>query len=124
MTPDQIAQARQMRDSGMSWKKIAKHFGVSEDTARRPLDPEWTARRNATVAANRRLRRARMAEGEACPSFVHYVCSMPEEAKRDGERLLAQVPADTRDLTGRICGDPLPTRSALDRKLMEAGHAR
>lgn len=26
------------------------------------------------------------------------------------------VPNDTRDLTARICGDPLPGRSALDRR--------
>ena len=26
------------------------------------------------------------------------------------------IPKDTRDITGLVCGDPLPTRSALDRK--------
>ncbi len=30
--------------------------------------------------------------------------------------LLASIPEDTRDLTQRICGDPLPGRSALHRK--------
>lgn len=28
---------------------------------------------------------------------------------------LAEIPADTRDLTGRLLGDPLPARSALGR---------
>ena len=31
-------------------------------------------------------------------------------------RRLAAVPPDTRSLTGRVCGDPLPGRSALDRE--------
>lgn len=39
--------------------------------------------------------------------------------RRDAMRLMAQIPDDTRDLTGRIFGDPLPGRSALDMKMME-----
>lgn len=27
-----------------------------------------------------------------------------------------QIPRDTRDLTAQLCGDPLPGRSALDRR--------
>jgi len=34
--------------------------------------------------------------------------------KADRERMLASIPDDTRTLTGRIMGDPLPGRSALD----------
>lgn len=37
-------------------------------------------------------------------------------ANRDGKRLLKLVPRDTRDLTARIAGDPLPGRSALDQR--------
>ena len=36
-----------------------------------------------------------------------------DESVRD---MLANIPADTRDVTGRLMGDPLPTRSALDRR--------
>jgi hypothetical protein len=36
--------------------------------------------------------------------------------KRDAEQRLREVPADTRDLTARICGDPLPGRSALAKR--------
>lgn len=32
---------------------------------------------------------------------------------------LAEIPADTRSLTARIFGDPLPGRSALHRKQLE-----
>lgn len=35
-------------------------------------------------------------------------------AERDWRSHLQTIPRDTRDLTGRIMGDPLPGRSALD----------
>lgn len=34
----------------------------------------------------------------------------------DAEAMLRAIPADTRDLTARLMGDPLPGRSALDKK--------
>lgn len=110
MSPEQIAQAQQMRRNEMPWAHIAKHFGVTPDTVRRALDPEWAARRRAGVAEARRRR----GEGTKARSFNH-VPDMRVSDKADGERLLREVPADTRDLTGRICGDPLPGRAALDR---------
>lgn len=36
--------------------------------------------------------------------------------RHQAERLMEDVPADTRNLTQRIMGDPLPGRSALDRR--------
>jgi hypothetical protein len=39
---------------------------------------------------------------------------MTVEAKRHAEELLKLVPPDTRDLTARLCGDPLPGRRAID----------
>lgn len=33
-------------------------------------------------------------------------------------KAISTIPQDTRDLTGRLCGDPLPGRSAMDRKKM------
>lgn len=35
---------------------------------------------------------------------------------RPNDRDLPAVPVDTRDMTGRMLGDPLPGRSALDKK--------
>lgn len=35
--------------------------------------------------------------------------------REDIEARMAEIPYDTRDLTARIFGDPLPGRSALDR---------
>lgn len=39
---------------------------------------------------------------------------MTKAAKLQAERMLLAIPADTRDLTQRLFGDPLPGRSALD----------
>ena len=100
-----------MRRDQISWTRIAEHFGVAYDTVRRALDPEWAARRRTGIAEARRRRRG---EGTKARSFNH-VPEMRVSDKADGERLLREVPADTRDLTGRLCGDPLPGRAALDR---------
>ena len=35
--------------------------------------------------------------------------------KADAARLLAEVPPDTRGLTAKLMGDPLPGRRAIDR---------
>lgn len=42
-----------------------------------------------------------------------------ERKRREFEEAMASIPRDTRDLTARLMGDPLPTRSALDRKRMQ-----
>jgi hypothetical protein len=44
------------------------------------------------------------------PVVPWFRVSSSERAQR-----LAEVPADHRNLTARLCGDPLPGRSALDR---------
>jgi hypothetical protein len=41
----------------------------------------------------------------------------PRISQADLRRLQRAIPVDTRDLTGRFFGDPIPGRSALDRKL-------
>jgi hypothetical protein len=46
---------------------------------------------------------------------------MSASEKRDAERLLKLVPRDTRDLTARVFGDPLPGRSALDKLSSDIG---
>lgn len=43
-----------------------------------------------------------------------------EFKRQEFQRLMATIPPDTRDLTSRIAGDPLPGRSHLDRKRMQA----
>lgn len=42
-------------------------------------------------------------------------------ARLDADAALQRVPDDTRGTTGRICGDPLPGRSALDKEAQRRG---
>jgi len=39
-----------------------------------------------------------------------------KEVLRSARKMFKALPVDTRTLTGVICGDPLPGRSALDRR--------
>jgi hypothetical protein len=49
--------------------------------------------------------------------YEHWERPAVGEAKRhEYETRYREIPEDTRDLTGRIFGDPLPGRSALTRK--------
>lgn len=49
--------------------------------------------------------------------YEHWERPAIGEAKRhEYETRYREIPEDTRDLTGRILGDPLPARSALGRR--------
>lgn len=60
-------------------------------------------------AENREVSAARMAAG-----LTFMVGRRDVEAQ--ARKLMEFIPYDTRNLTARICGDPLPGRSALDRQ--------
>ena len=64
-------------------------------------------------AQNREVSAARTAAGLR---FMVGRIEVDEQARK----LMAFIPTDTRDLTARICGDPLPGRSALDLRHREA----
>lgn len=86
-TPELIAQVASMRDDkGMRWTEIGKILGIDSSTAY-----QWYT----------------------CGDHRHEVDRNEYQARRDAERLLKLVPPDTRTLTGRLCGDPLPGRDAL-----------
>lgn len=53
--------------------------------------------------------------GSGRPKF-HHVMTEFSCVKEQAERLMEKVPDDTRDFTARLMGDPLPGRSALDRR--------
>ena len=99
-------QARKMRERRVSWSQIERTIGVSADIIRRRLDPEW-----ATFRANRVRTVRAIHRGNAGSSDAPYRIDPAEAA-----RALATIPRDTRSLSSRILGDPLPGRSALDRR--------
>jgi hypothetical protein len=100
----------------MSWESVAKRLSVSVEVLRRAIDPGFAEKRNASVRA-RRARYSREPTGKVHQPGWHTSAA----EKRDGERLLKLVPPDTRDLTARVFGDPLPGRSALDKLSSDIG---
>ena len=85
-----IKLARELRRlSGLPWAQIAERLGTTPNTVRRALDPEYVERMRA------------------------YERNRDRSDRRPARHA---IPADTRTLTARLFGDPLPGRSALDRR--------
>lgn len=55
-------------------------------------------------------------EATANRKAAGIVLGLDTGVRADAERLMAQIPADTRTVTARLFGDPLPGRSALDQR--------
>jgi hypothetical protein len=106
MEPWDKEKAQAMRDQGMSYAKIAVHFGTTDMTVMCRLDEKYAEHRR------RRTNKLRSIDGPPLRSIL------PLERHPDQEDVaarLAEIPPDTRSLTQRLCGDPLPGRSAFDR---------
>ena len=52
-----------------------------------------------------------------------YHSASHRQAERDWQRLKKEIPEDTRSVTARMFGDPLPGRSALEMESVERGLA-
>ena len=105
-TPELVAKAKELRKTGMAWKNIGPKLGVAPHTARAWVDEEFRLHRIQTY------RTRRMSTDE-----VRRDTPTDRSTWADALERLALIPEDTRDTTARICGDPLPGRSALDRRL-------
>lgn len=102
---DDWARAEQMKAQGFRWATISRETGITTDRLRYRLDPRYRESR-----LTRQLEARQRSGKYQSPVRVSFGHVSPEEARR----LLASIPKDTRGLTARICGDPLPGRSALD----------
>ena len=103
LTDQQIATAKRLRALGWSYARIAANIGCH---------PESLRRHCAEGFKEKPSRRA-----ERAPTPFRRSFATQHSATREAiEARLAEIPEDARDLTGRICGDPLPGRSALDRR--------
>jgi hypothetical protein len=101
ISPEQIASARDMRASGVSWANIGLRIGVHENTIRERIDPVFAAAKRFRYAGPHSLLRN----------------GQQRISKAEQERALGSIAADTRTRHARLMGDPPPGRSALDRKL-------
>lgn len=101
-------EAKAMLARGTSWTQIASYFGSTTTTIRCWLDPEYAAHCRQRINDRRR-------EKAGTRPMRHTVAwARPPEA--DTAARLAEIPPDTRSLTQRLCGDPLPGRDALSRR--------
>jgi hypothetical protein len=82
---DKIALAYRMKRNRISYERIAQRLNVSR---------EWI-------------------QEQLCPKHSWSISRAKQ--REDGERRLREIPPDTRDLTARLMGDPIPGRRALDR---------
>lgn len=107
----QIEEARVLHRQGWKYLTLSETFGCDPKTVRRALDVEYKHRRCIQVRAARLERQATKARSLKAGREN----AMGMSAKDDAAARLAEIPEDTRTLTQRICGDPLPGRDALSR---------
>lgn len=112
LTDAQIEEAKKMAAAGKNWVEIGRRFGVTDMTAHVLCDPEFREKVNARKRRENKRRSELYAS--SVPSFIRHATGRP--AKEDVEARLAEIPADTRDLTAKAFGDPLPGRSAWDKR--------
>ena len=104
LTDEQIVQARKHLDDGWTYARVAEKFGCHHMTIRRMVDDNY---------ADRKEERAKQIVHE--PLQAGRVADFRSVKAAAIERL-ADVPKDTRNLTARLLGDPLPGRSAWDQR--------
>lgn len=102
-----IAKAKRLRADGLDFAVIAKELGVTTTTAHGWIDPVFAQYRRDQINRNRRQNSSRR---HVVRNHVVYSASGPSDAEI--RRRLNDIPEDTRSLTGRLCGDPIPGRSA------------
>lgn len=106
--PEEVkARARQYRELGYSVSRIAKMLDTDPTSVRCWTDPEYVERRRAQI----RALRPRYKKAARFYNRNETGRLTPEE-----EAALPPLPPDTRSTTGVLLGDPLPGRSALDRR--------
>jgi hypothetical protein len=97
-----LIKARELRARGMSWDNLALAIGQSKTWTRYRVDPTYRERRRAESAARSEERKFDR-EGY---SGAHV--DRPALTHEELRERLSLVPKDTRDLTGRLFGDPIP----------------
>jgi len=110
LTLEQIEEARQLHARGWTFRRIGERLGCAFHTVKRVLDPDYAVKRRIAV------REARQIREPSLPRKTARENATAVSVKEDAAARLAEIPKDTRSLTGILCGDPLPTRSALDRR--------
>lgn len=122
LTPDERDEATEkgrayiagMDPATIVWDRVALHCGVSHvNGLRLLLDPTFREKRNSRARAyGAKYRSIIEAGGFSATRMAMGADRVPAE---DVAARLAEIPEDTRTITGRLFGDPLPGRRAIDR---------
>jgi hypothetical protein len=106
------------REQGVSWHEIAFLLGIGKFTITMYSNPERYEREKEHKRRHRE--RERQALGiEGRPKGYRKLAEAVHKIEVLGER----EPPDTRDLTGRILGDPIPGRRWIDRMKQQENRA-
>jgi hypothetical protein len=100
-----VAQAKALREAGLSWPKIGEALGYKKNTLRIRADQEFRSKQQAQKKASNKafLNMIRRSNGA-------YLSHVDRGRLTDNELKArrALIPLDTRDLTAKLCGDPIP----------------
>lgn len=107
---EQKAEMRRLHADGWTFARIGERLAFQGETVRRAIDPIYAEVRREQINDARQFRR----QGGRSPK-AGRPAAMSIDIRLDAAARLAEVPADTRSLTQRICGDPLPGRDALSK---------
>lgn len=108
-------------DEGIDPQQIAAEYGIT--TA---MCYEWQRRyrrdlSGARSRASQQRREKNYGECRSSRKAAGIEAASGTKAEADALRLMDAIPLDTRDVTAFVLGDPLPGRSALDRRRMANG---
>jgi hypothetical protein len=114
MEPVKIAEARKMRSDGKSWVSICQYVGENYYAIRRVIDPEWAQSRRNGINQIRNRRRVPERNRHSCGFITEgrETRNPDYDPRRDGV-----IQPET--LSQMFFGDPLPGRSALDRRVLK-----
>lgn len=104
LTPEQIEIAKTLHADGWSYARIGERLGCKYEPIRRAIDADYAVNRRIQV----REARQRRYKPEKRSARAGRENASGASVKEDAAARLAEVPPDTRTLTQRLCGDPIP----------------
>ncbi len=102
LSTEQVEEARELSALGWSYARIGERLGCAYGTVRLALDADYAVMRRigSRETRQRRYKPEKRLAGRENASGA--------SVKEDTAARLAEVPKDTRTLTQRLCGDPIP----------------
>lgn len=105
-TPEIREEIKRRRAAGEGYKQLARAFDAAPPTIYYLLHPEKDEKRKRSRNSGEAARIYRTTSG----------VGRTQSTRAERESILPPIPPDTRSLSARMFGDPLPGRSALDAK--------